>query len=113
MDIEAIRAFCLKLPHTEEDIKWEDHLCFTIGKKIYCLTDLKDPCKACIKVSPEDFAGLTQHGDAIQAAYMAKGQWVLIPDTSKLKRQELQRLLNDSYHLVRSKLTKKLQQALS
>jgi predicted DNA-binding protein (MmcQ/YjbR family) len=88
-------------------------LCFTIGKKIYCLTDLKDPYKACIKVTPDDFTGMTQNGHAIQAAYMAKGQWLLIPDTSKIKQKELQRLLKDSYHLVRSKLTKKMQQELS
>jgi predicted DNA-binding protein (MmcQ/YjbR family) len=110
MDIEAIRSYCLSLPDTEEDIKWEDHLCFTIGKKIYCLTDLKDPYKACVKVSSEDFQDLTQYDYAVQAAYMAKGQWVLITDTAQVNKKIMQRLLRDSYLLVRAKLPQKQKQ---
>ena len=113
MDIEAIRAFCLKLPHTEEDIKWEQHLCFSIAKKMYCITDLQDLYRICIKVSPEDFHHFTQYDHIIQAPYFAKTQWILIKNTSVIAKKDLQRLLKNSYVLVLSKLPKKTQQGLS
>lgn len=112
MDIESIREFCLALPHTEEDVKWEDHLCFLLARKIYCLTDLKDPYKICLKVSPEDFERFTQFDSVIQAPHFAKRQWVLITDTRSLAPADLEYLLRNSYEQVRSKLPKKIQQEL-
>ena len=113
MDIEAIRAYCLKLPHTAEDIKWEQHLCFTIGAKMFCITDLQDPYRICVKVTPEDFHHFTQFEHIIQAPYFAKTQWILIKNTALMDKKELKRLLKNSYLLVRSKLPKKMQLSLS
>ena len=35
MDLEAIRKFCLSLPHATEGIQWEDDLLFRIGGKMF------------------------------------------------------------------------------
>lgn len=43
MNLEELRAFCLSLPGTEEDIKWGNNLCFTLAGKIYCIADLEPP----------------------------------------------------------------------
>ena len=39
--IEWVREFCLSLPHTTEDIQWENDLLFRIVKKIYCVVCLE------------------------------------------------------------------------
>ena len=110
MDIESVREYCLQLPHTKEDVKWEDHLCFLLAEKIYCLTDLKDPYKVCLKVSAEDFERYTQFNHVIQAPHFAKRQWVLITDSRQMDPADLKRLLHASYQLVMAKLPKKIQQ---
>ena len=42
MDIEAIRAYCLSLPHATEDLKpeWGDALLFRIADRIFVSVSL-------------------------------------------------------------------------
>lgn len=37
MDVKDLRSMCKQLPGVSEDIKWEDHLCFNVGGKMFLL----------------------------------------------------------------------------
>ncbi len=107
MDIESLREFCLTLPHSSEDIKWGEHLCLLVGGKIFCITDLERETGAAFKVSPEDFAELTDREGITQAGHMAKGQWVEVHSFSGLSDSEWREYLRRSHGLVRAKLPKR------
>ncbi len=110
---EEIRQICLSLPSATEDVKWEDHLCFNIGGKMFCITVFENPITASIKVSGEDFKTLTQRPGIIPAPYLARNMWVKIETPGALKIPEWQHFLRESYRLVLEKLPVKMQQALS
>ena len=38
MDIQDLQVICEKLKAVTQDIKWEAHLCFTIGGKMFLMT---------------------------------------------------------------------------
>ena len=38
MSIEDLMSICQKLNGMTTDIKWEDHLCFNVGEKIFLIT---------------------------------------------------------------------------
>ena len=100
------------LKGVEEGIKWDDHLCFTLAEKIFCITGFNDNDGVSFKVSPEDFLLLTEKDGITQARYFAKNQWVSVEKRSILKNSEWKEYLEKSYQLVKSKLTKKKQQEI-
>lgn len=112
MDTEQLRIYCLSLPGVTEGIKWEDHLCFMVGEKIFCLTGMNDASNVSIKVSSEDFELLTERNGIIQAPYMARNQWISIQKRNALKPAEWKQYVRRSYELIRAKLTKKVQATL-
>ncbi|MCB9045780.1 MAG: MmcQ/YjbR family DNA-binding protein [Chitinophagales bacterium] len=112
MNTEQLREFCLSLKGVEEGIKWEDHLCFTLAEKIFCITGFGDNDGVSFKVSPDDFALLTERERITQARYFAKNQWVSVETRGKLRNHEWKEYLEKSYLLVKSKLTKKLQKEI-
>jgi predicted DNA-binding protein (MmcQ/YjbR family) len=61
MDIEAVRKYCLSLPHATENIQWGNNLLFRIGKKMFAIMAL-DTSPVCIsfKCTPEEFAELVE-----------------------------------------------------
>jgi predicted DNA-binding protein (MmcQ/YjbR family) len=108
MTIEDLQSICQKLPGTTTDIKFERHLCFNVGEKIYLITSPDDlPANASFKVSEEDFVELTEREGIEQARYFAKRQWVTVQDISLLEREEWESYIRRSFALVAAKLTKK------
>ncbi|RYE24480.1 MAG: hypothetical protein EOP51_07210 [Sphingobacteriales bacterium] len=112
MTTEKLTDYCMKMKGVKESIKWEDHLCYTIGEKIFCMTGMTDESGVTLKVSSEDFTELTERNGIEQAAYMARGQWVGIQKRNALKPKEWETYLNKAYELIKSKLTKKLQREI-
>jgi predicted DNA-binding protein (MmcQ/YjbR family) len=116
MNIETIRRTCLSLPHVEEDVKWGHDLCFLIGRKMFCVLNLEpqrgDRSRVAFKVTPEEFAELTEREGVIPAPYMARNHWVSLEDYSTLPGRELEARLARSYELVKATLPKKLQAVL-
>jgi predicted DNA-binding protein (MmcQ/YjbR family) len=112
MTVEKMREFCLSLPGTTEGIKWEDHLCFMVAEKMFCISGMEDSSGVSFKVTEEDFDLLTEREGIMQAGYMAKRQWVGVSKRSALKPKEWQHYLKQSYELVRSKLPKKVREEL-
>lgn len=111
--LEELRHFCLELKGTTEDIKWENHLCFCVGTKMYFVTSPDSvPISASLKVSDEDFERLTAKEGVIPAPYMARYKWIHIDDIERFSQNEIIDLVKRSYTLVAGKLPKKLQNEL-
>ena len=86
MTLEAIQQICKSFEEVTEDIKWEEHLCFNVGGKMFLITspDLA-PVTASFKVSAEDFD--------------------LLIEREGFKEWKI--LLQSAYELVKAKLRKK------
>jgi len=107
MTVEYLRDLCFDLPHTADGIKWEDHLCYMIAGKMYCITSLADPIVTSIKTTEEDFEILIAREGIIPAPYMARNKWVQIADPESLNIAEWQEYVTKSYSIIKSKLPKK------
>jgi len=106
--IEELMKICKKLKGTTSDIKWEDHLCFNVGEKIYLITSPDQvPPNASFKVTEEDFDSLCERDGVDQARYFARRQWVSVDNISLLSMEEWAKYITQSYQLVVSKLTRK------
>lgn len=112
MNVEQLREICLKLPHTTEDMKWGENLCFLIGEKIYCLASLDAEFSVSFKVTQEDFQELIQKEGINQAPHFARLQWINVKEQDALTEKEWHELLSKAYGLIKSKLPKKMQQTL-
>ena len=111
MNLETLRAFCLTLPGTTEDVKWEDHLCFSVGGKMYYVTSFNHPTSS-LKVPDADFDVISSMEGIIPAPYMARNKWVQIASLDRFGQKEWEHYIRQSYELVKSKLPKKLQMEL-
>ena len=99
---------CKKLKGTTTDIKWDDHLCFNVGEKIYLISSPdQHPPTASFKVSEEEFERLCEQEGISQARYFAKRQWISLDDISRLSIEEWKMYCKESHRLVASKLTRK------
>ena len=102
------RDYCLSLPGTTEEIKWEDNLCFMIEKKIFVMYSLSSGSLA-LKINPEEFEELIARDGIRQAYHLARGQWIGISSFDVMPVPELKRRIAESRALVLSKLPKKTQ----
>ena len=112
MEIDALRKYCLSLAATTEDVKWDNDLCFSVGGKMYCIAALDAPFKCSFKVNDEEFEELSNRNGFMPAPYMARAKWVLVTNPSKLSKKEWERYIEQSYELVKKKLTKKVREQL-
>ncbi len=103
MTNDLLARLCLSLPAAEETVKW-DHLCFTIGEKIFCISGIGQGGGVSFKVSPEDFEDLTAQPGIGQAPHFARGQWVQVSPEARLSPAEWETCLRRSHELVRLKL---------
>jgi predicted DNA-binding protein (MmcQ/YjbR family) len=111
MNLSILRSICMSFPGATEGLKWEDHICFMVGGKIFCIT--AEGGGANIKVTPEEFDELTERAGIIPAPYMAHNKWLYIERFSALQTKEWEYYLRQSYEIIRSKLTKKAQALLT
>lgn len=115
MDPEAIRKYCLSLPHVTEKVQWGNDLLFCIGGKMFAVAalDAKYPTKLSFKCTPEKFAELVESEGIIPAPYVARYHWVALEDWDALPQKELKELLKNAYQLVHNKLPKKVRAGLA
>ena len=112
MNIEELRDICLSLPAVTEDIKWENHLVFSVAGKIFCLTGLEQPLQVALKVCEDQFDELILTGDIIQASHFARRQWMTVLEETRFSREEWEFYIRQSYEIVKSKLPKKVQNSI-
>jgi predicted DNA-binding protein (MmcQ/YjbR family) len=111
IDIDSIREFCLTFPGSTEQVQWEESLLFKVGGKIFVIYNMGSltPNRISLKCSPESFEELIENEFVIPAPYLARNKWITLQDGCRLKPAEIKELITNSYSLVFSKLTKKLQ----
>ena len=113
MQIDEIREYCLALPGVTEDIKWEDHLCFNIGEKMFLVTNPDQiPVSVTLKTTDERFEILITQEGVLPAPYMARNKWVQIDSLSRFNSEEWKLLIDTSYALIFAKLPVKTKTAL-
>ena len=113
MTTEKIRAYALSFPAATQDIKWEDHLCFTAGGEMFLVTVPDQlPVSASFKTSDADFEAMVVREGIIPAPYMARNKRLLVDDLKRLNAEEWKTAIANSYALAFSKLTQKLQAAI-
>lgn len=100
----------MSLPGATEGLKWEDHICFMVAEKMFCITGSDGGTS--IKTSDEDFEELIERKDIIPAPYMARNKWVTVQRPTALKPKEWEHYITESYNLIRSKLPKKVRESL-
>jgi len=114
MSIDWLREFCLSLPHTTEQIQWEDDLVFKVGGKMYAVAML-EPGQywLSLKCSNEDFAELIERTGIHPAPYLARAHWIAIEAENALPRAKVQELLTCAHSIVIAKLPRKTQTSLA
>jgi predicted DNA-binding protein (MmcQ/YjbR family) len=113
MNIEQLRKICLGFPAVTEQIQWGDDLLFKVVGKMFAVASL-EPARVwlSLKVSPEDFAELTERPGIIPAPYLARAKWIALESSEALSPSELAPLLRTSYDLVVAKLPRKTRDSL-
>ncbi|PVY42446.1 MmcQ/YjbR family DNA-binding protein [Pontibacter virosus] len=112
MNIESLRSYCLSLRGVTEDVKWGNDLCFLIGGKMFCVTNLDGEPSVSFKVSDAEFEELTSLTGIIPAPYMARNKWIQVQSWDKFIDPQWENYVKQSYELIKSKLTKKLQKEI-
>lgn len=105
MTVEDIQDICKKYRGVTQDIKWEDHVCFSVGGKMFLITAPDDfPASASIKVSEEAFGQLSDREGFMPAPYLARYKWIWMTDIQSLSKKEWESYISMAYHLVASRL---------
>lgn len=113
MSIEEIQNICRQLPAVTEDIKWGNDLVFSVGEKMFCVVGLDQlPVTASFKVTDDEFEEICNWPGFKPAPYVARYKWVWIEDTNKMKKEDWEKYLHQSYELVKNKLPLKLRKQL-
>ena len=113
MTIEEIQGICRQFPAVTEDIKWEHDLVFSVAGKMFCVVGLdQSPTTASFKVRDEEFEEICNRPGFKPAPYVAKYKWVWIEDINNMKKADWNKYLQQSYELVKSKLSVKLRKQL-
>jgi len=113
MTIEEIQQICRGLNGVTEDVKWEDHLCFSVGGKMFLVTapDLV-PVSASIKVSDDDFETLPLREGIIEAPYLARHKWIRLDNISLWSEKDWQHYIREAHRIVAEKLPLKTRKEL-
>jgi predicted DNA-binding protein (MmcQ/YjbR family) len=113
MSLEEIRKYCLSLKGVTESIKWEHHLCFCIGEKMFMITSPDEfPVNASFKTTDELFDKLIAREGFIAAPYLARNKWVKIDDVRRLSAKDWKKFIDTAYDQIFQKLTMKLQKEI-
>ena len=115
MDIDAIRKFCMSLPHATEQVQWVRDLVFKIGGKMFCVLNLepeRDEVRMSLKATEEEFVSLQEIEGIIPAPYMARAKWVGLERLDAVPPADLKRLIRTSYELVLAKMPRKEREKL-
>lgn len=102
----------MSLPGVHDGIKWEHDLCYMVAEKMFCVTGLEEGAAVSLKVGDDEFEELCERDGISPAPYLARNKWVIIEKRSALKPKEWEYYIRQSYELIKSKLPKKVREAL-
>jgi predicted DNA-binding protein (MmcQ/YjbR family) len=104
--------FCRGLAGTTEDIKWWEHLVFSVGGKMFASFTIDEPGRFGFKCDEDDFDRLTAIPGIIPAPYAARFGWVTFERRGVLRAAELRRLLRKSHGIVVRALPARVQREI-
>ena len=115
MHIEQLRDYCITKKGVEETFPFgEDTLVFKVMGKMFALTSLSEPVSVNLKCDPEKAIELrASFGAIIPGFHMNKTHWNTVKFNEDASDKLILELIDHSYQLVVSSLTKKLQQELN
>ena len=114
MNIEEIREYCISKKGTEEAFPFDEvTLVFKVMNKMYALLSLDKGTSINLKCEPEKAIELRETYNAIIPGFhMNKKHWNTVDYKSNLPDTLVKELIDHSYELVVSSLTKKLKKEL-
>ena len=112
MNIENLQAICQSFPGVTESIKWGHDLVYSVAGKMFFVAGLEvAPVSASFKVTEDEFEEMCSRPGFKPAPYVAKYKWVWMDDISRMNKKEWEHYIQQSYDLVRAKLSPKLKRA--
>lgn len=115
MDIEALRAYCLEKKGVSESFPFDDEvLVFKVLDKIFAAVNInRKPWAVNLKCDPEKaIAYREKHPEITPGFHMNKKHWNTVQFDGALRDALIKHLVNHSYELVVSKMTKKNRELL-
>jgi predicted DNA-binding protein (MmcQ/YjbR family) len=113
MDTKRLASFCRGLPGATEDIKWGEHLVFSVGGKMFAAFTEGEGLPVGFKCSDDDFDRLTGKAGIIPAPYAARFGWVSVRKRSALSQAAARKQVRASYDLVVAGLRKRVREGLT
>ncbi len=113
MHIDNIREYCLSKKAVTESFPFDSKtLVFKVGDKIFSIAILESiPLKINLKCDPERALDLREQYESVQGGYHSnKKHWNTIELEGEIPKELIFTLIDHSYELVVSKLTKKIKE---
>ena len=109
MHIEAFRSYCLDKPGTTEGLPFgPDVLVFKVMGKMFALCNIENFHSANLKCDPEKAIELRERYTAVEPGYhMSKKHWNTVAVKMDVPYELICSLIDESYNLVVSKLSRK------
>lgn len=115
MDLEFLREYCLKKPHTTEETPFGlDPLVFKVHGKMFALCSIQNFVSISLKCDPDKAEELRATYTAVNAGYhMNKKHWNTVTiNNSDVSDDLVRELINHSYDQVIKSFPKKVQREL-
>jgi len=115
MNIEELRDYCIQKKGVTESFPFDDKvLVFRVMNKMFALVNVEISDSVNLKCDPEKTIELREEFMGIIEGYhMSKKHWNTVLIESDVNRLLLLELIDHSYNLIVSKLTKKEKEALA
>jgi predicted DNA-binding protein (MmcQ/YjbR family) len=109
MDLEFFREYALKKKGTTESQPFgDDVIVYKVAGKIFMMMNFETPFQISLKCDPELAIELREKYSAIRPAFhMNNKHWNMIDADGSVPVNEILKMIDHSYELVVSKLTKK------
>lgn len=109
MNIEAIRAYCLKLPHTTEDMAFgEAYLLFRVCNRIFACYGFEREDYFVLKCDPDYAVELRDRHPEIEPAWhWNKRYWNQLRLSGQLSDELIRALIRHSYNEVVKKMPRR------
>ena len=115
MNIEELRDYCIQKKGVTESFPFDDKvLVFRVINKMFALVNVEISDSVNLKCDPEKTIELREgFMGIIEGYHMSKKHWNTVLIESDVNRLLLLELIDHSYNLIVSKLTKKEKEALA
>lgn len=114
LNIEQYREYCINKIGVEECFPFDDEvLVFKVGGKIFALCNINNFISINLKCNPEYAIELREtHQEIISGYHMNKKHWNTVYINGNLNLKLIFELIDHSYDLVYSSLSKKIKESI-